>query len=199
MKKLLLLFFLCYTSTTIVDAKEYKKLRVACGFGYTFSNGLSDFGLLIYLEPSYRLKDNLSVGLRLESAGLGFQFLSEYIHGASYTLNGQYYFGKKKLKPLLGAGLGIFKFEHSYSSSNDFQPGFYFRAGFDVGHFNLSLDYNMNTKSTGAQVLNPSVVAIPMSMPGISMSDMSMPIFSTLASLGVDAIGMLICAERYSR
>ena len=148
MKKLSILFFLYFAFGSVVNAQEYKKIKVGCGFGYTLNNNLSDFGFLIYLEPSYRLKDNLSVGLRMESAALDFQFLSEYIHGASYTLNGQYYFGRNKLKPLVGLGLGIYKFEHSYSVSYDFQPGFYLRTGFDVGHFNMTLDYNLNTKST---------------------------------------------------
>ena len=142
---ILLLFFL--SISIVANAQEYKKIKVGCGFGYVLSNSFVDFGLLIYLEPSYRIRDNLSVGLRMESAGLDMTLLTPNIHAASYTLNGQYYFGKSRLKSILGLGLGIFKFEHNYSPPTDFQPGIYLRTGFDIEHFNLTLDYNLTTKS----------------------------------------------------
>ena len=147
MKMLSILLLLCFTLTTVAHSQEYKKIKVGCGFGYTLSNNFVDFGLLIYLEPSYRLRDNLSVGLRMESAGLDMELLSANIHATSYTLNSQYYFGRRRLKPLLGLGMGMYRIEHNYSSAVYFSYGLYPRAGFDVGHFNLTLDYNLIAKS----------------------------------------------------
>lgn len=73
----------------------------------------------------------------------------------SYTLNGQYYFGEGSFRPFVGAGLGIYslsvittKFTSqgvtpSGTIASESSFGFYPRVGFDYGHFNISIDYNL--------------------------------------------------------
>src|SRR5437879_447184 len=74
-------------------AQEYKKLRLAIGTGY--GNVHSDYtsdnntgNTLIFLEPSFRLSDRSSLGVRLEAVG---PFIGGGKSVASYGLNGQYY------------------------------------------------------------------------------------------------------------
>jgi outer membrane protein W len=68
---------------------------------------------------------------------------------SSYTLNGKYYFGDSKFRPYVGVGVGAFGLASvSVSGSGtgagaETKIGFYPRIGFDFGHFNLNLDYNI--------------------------------------------------------
>ncbi len=159
-------------------AQEFKKFRVGLGLGYAMASGEgSSGGVLVTIEPSYRLKDNLSIGLRMESAIItrGFSLAipsSASIDVAaigSYTINGQYYLGEgSSFRPFVGAGLGIYSLGAITASSTtnsvttkttfaaESQFGFYPRIGFDYGHFNLALDYNFvpSTKITTGEFKN---------------------------------------------
>lgn len=163
MKKSLMITCLVLVAASSGYAQEYKKFKVGIGLGYALASGEgSKGGVLITLEPAYRIKDNFSIGLRMESA-LVTRGLSTSLTGlsvdvaaiGSYTLNGQYYFGEgSSFRPFFGAGLGIFslsKIDISYTNGgqtltgsfpSESQFGFYPRVGFDYGHFNLALDYN---------------------------------------------------------
>lgn len=142
---------------TSAQAQDYKKFKVGIGIGYGVPSEGSG-GVLLYLEPMYRVMDQLAVGLRIESAA----FLGQPISGTpyttsafgvgSYTLNGQYYFSNNNFRPFVGAGFGMFT---TAAASADIGGtsvninastsvfGFYPRVGFDLGHFNLSIDYNI--------------------------------------------------------
>lgn len=145
--------------------RQFKPFKVGFGAGYAVP-GKGDGaggGALLYLEPAYRASDQVLVGLRLESALIvrGVQGVnsSNDIKGdassnVSYTLNGQYYFSNEKVRPFIGAGVGLFSLasvEFNTAASDptardvDAQTvfGFYPRLGIDAGHFNLSLDYNI--------------------------------------------------------
>jgi OmpW family len=143
-------------------AQDLKPFRFGIGTGYAlaFGTGASG-GLLIGFEPSYRLKDNFSVGVRGEFALI----VRDVVAGASgtvatlgsWTVNGQYYIGDKTegFRPFVGAGLGLYNgasistttvtqagtFTIDSPSTSDF--GFYPRVGFDISHFTLNLDYNI--------------------------------------------------------
>jgi opacity protein-like surface antigen len=164
MKKITIVLFLALVAVSSSYAQEYKKFRVGLGLGYAMAGGNgSSGGILIALEPSYRIQDNLSVGLRMESAIITRGFSATVPVGSSidvagigsYTLNGQYYFGEGSFRPFVGAGLGIYTLAAITTKSSsggvtvtgtiaaESKFGFYPRVGFDYGHFNLSLDYNL--------------------------------------------------------
>jgi opacity protein-like surface antigen len=174
MKKISIVLCLVLVAASASYAQELKKFRVGLGLGYASAGGNgSSGGILIAVEPSYRIQDNLSLGLRMESALITRGFSGTVPAGAvidvaaigSYTLNGQYYFGgESPFRPFVGAGLGIYSLAAittkvtsggvtgtgTIASESSF--GFYPRVGFDYGHFNISIDYNLvpATKITGS-------------------------------------------------
>jgi outer membrane protein W len=164
MKKNVMIACLVLVAASASYAQEFKKFRVGLGLGYAMASGEgSSGGVLFALEPAYRIKDNLSVGLRIESALVTRGASAALLPGSSidvaaissYTLNGQYYLGEgSSFRPFVGAGLGIYSlgqvnttftnsgstFKQSFGAESQF--GFYPRVGFDYGHFNVALDYN---------------------------------------------------------
>lgn len=152
MKKLTLitLFILCLN--TIVNAQnEFKKIKVFTGLGYAAPNG-GGGGFIFDFEPAYRIIDPIAVGFRFEAAGLVKDVDGESLDLSlvvSYTLNGQYYFTNGGFRPYIGIGLGVYEFgsvsldSQSGSADTDSQFGFYPRIGFDAGHFNLNVDFNI--------------------------------------------------------
>ncbi|HEY5744527.1 MAG TPA: outer membrane beta-barrel protein [Chryseolinea sp.] len=173
MKTKILLTCFALTCILVASAQNFKKFRVGVGVGYAKPSGSgSQGGGLVYLEPSYRLSDVLSLGLRVESAivarGLSGSSIDmerfDLSAQASYTLNMQYYLGTNNFRPFLGVGFGLYSLSamktdvvvfdvtgqgqlqvHTESVSlSDAQSklGFYPRLGFDLGHFTLSIDYN---------------------------------------------------------
>jgi outer membrane protein W len=167
MKKVFTILMLCFIAAVAVQAQDYKKFRVGLGSGAAIPSGDgSKGGVLFYLEPGYRVSDDLIVGLRMEwavmargasindgdvdASGVDFDLAT----AGSYTVNGQYYFMKGKFRPFAGLGFGIYKFSAvklddsdgesvEISGTDESKFGFYPRVGFDAGHFTLSLDYNL--------------------------------------------------------
>jgi hypothetical protein len=161
MKKLTLLFALCVMLTIGANAQEFKPFRVGVGAGYAIPGGNgAKGGVLFYMEPSYRLQDQISLGLRLEWAAMARGY-SESVEDAefkvstsgSYTVNGQYYFNNNSFRPFVGLGLGIYSIKaasiefdgqtQDLGLDDETKFGFYPRVGFDAGHFTLSIDYNI--------------------------------------------------------
>lgn len=182
MKKFVYLLALAMLMSTFTNAQEYKKFKVGVGLGYAMASGSgSSGGVLFTLEPAYRLQDNLSIGLRMESAiivrGFSQSSSSASIDAAavgSYTLNGQYYFGSTSFRPFVGAGFGLYSLaavSESVSSGGsnvsvaiaaESKFGFYPRVGFDYRHFNMALDYNIIPATTvgGGNDLKNSYIGI---------------------------------------
>jgi hypothetical protein len=152
MKKIFL-FFLLALNVMAANAQEYKTFRVILGLGYATpltANNKSIVGDIFTIEPSYRISDDIAIGLRIEGAVLIDIDLGE-VNYDSYTLNGQYYFGETKFRPFVGAGLGWYRVVvWDYNVVTTSKIGFYPRVGFDVGHFNVTLDYNITTTYNGA-------------------------------------------------
>jgi len=145
--------------------RQFKTFKVGLGVGYAVpgSGDGAGGGLLMYLEPAYRATDQVSVGLRLEGAfmvrgikGVGNRDVAgDASSVASYTLNSQYYFNNEDVRPFIGAGVGLFSLtavKFNTAATNDpglddvgaeTRFGFYPRIGVDIGHFNLTLDYNI--------------------------------------------------------
>jgi hypothetical protein len=170
-KKMTVLAVILLTATATLYAQDYKKFRVGIGLGYAMPSGEGSKGgvMLDYLEPGYRLNDNILVNLRMGLAVVarGTTTATNYdIDVAaigSYSLNGQYYFTDEGFRPYAGLGLGLFSLA-AVSASGDANGnsttgdvsvsqskfGFYPRIGFDAGHFTLNIDYNIVPTTTGA-------------------------------------------------
>jgi hypothetical protein len=164
MKKFFTLALLMGVMAFGLQAQEFKKFKVGVGGGYAIPGGEgAKGGVLFYLEPAYRLQDQLQLGLRMEWAAMARGFSEEVgtaefdvSTSGSYTLNGQYYFNNNGFRPFVGLGLGIYSIKAASvnvdgdsGSSEDLgledetKFGFYPRVGFDAGHFTLSIDYNL--------------------------------------------------------
>src|SRR5262245_24552085 len=98
MKRLSLLMVLAMAVAFSAQSQNYKPFRVGLHLGYAMGGGQgSAGGILIDLEPGYRLNDNILLNLRIESAAI-IRGFSTSIGGngevaaiGSYTVNGQYY------------------------------------------------------------------------------------------------------------
>ncbi|WP_224999850.1 hypothetical protein [Cesiribacter sp. SM1] len=164
MKKLLLSVLGLFLFIGASYAQEYKPFKIGLGLGYAIPGGEgAGGGILIYGEPMYRINDAIAVGLRVEGAivvrGYSETNVDDYSLDAaaigSYTLSGQYYFSNATFRPLVGAGFGIYSLAAvSVENGDDTGAGesttfgFYPRVGFDAGHFNFMIEYNIvpNTK-----------------------------------------------------
>lgn len=157
MRKSIAILALALLAAVATYGQEFRKFKVGIGLGYAVPSD-GEAGVLLYLEPMYRIMDNIAVGLRMESAALVGQPPSGVITTLSiqsvnsYTLNGQYYFGNGAFRPFAGFGLGMFSVAAASADiagssvalgAATTSIGFYPRIGFDLGHFNVSADYNI--------------------------------------------------------
>jgi hypothetical protein len=153
MKKLFVLAF-ALTVFGSLSAQDYKPFQLYIGVGYAVpSNGGA--GVLFDLEPAYRVSDAFAIGLRWESAGLAKEDLDGLELGVSalqsYTINGKYYLSSEGFRPYVGAGIGVFSTasvnvgvgSSTLEIGGGSKIGFYPRIGFDSGHFNINIDYNI--------------------------------------------------------
>lgn len=173
-KQLLTLALMVFTS--VAFAQDYKAFKVGLGLGYAGAPD-GEGGIAVYLEPAYRVSDEIAIGLRMETAVLlkgvstdGTTIDSDGSASAngSFTLNGQYYLSNEKFRPFVGLGLGLYSLasveiagdDGALSAGTEF--GFYPRVGFDYGHLNLIFDYNFipNTDGTIDINTNPQEVEI---------------------------------------
>ena len=74
MKKLYI-FFLILMFASVADAQNYEKFKLGIGGGLAIGNDGAGFsggsGVLVTVEPAYRVSDNLAIGLRVEVAEYG--------------------------------------------------------------------------------------------------------------------------------
>jgi outer membrane protein W len=170
MKKSIGLLLVLALSLGVAKAQEFKKFRVGVGAGYASPSGSgAKGGVLLYLEPGYRVADPILVNLRLETAVVARGSANASSASVdvkalgSYTLNGQYYFSSNNFRPFAGIGFGLYNLAAAsvdvdngnggtvnqtvVASASKF--GFYPRVGFDAGHFQFSIDYNVVPETSG--------------------------------------------------
>lgn len=164
MKRILTVVVLVALTAFAAEAQEFKKFRVGLGGGYAMTSGKgAKAGVLLYLEPAYRIQDQILVGLRWEAAAVvrGYDADVE-TESASASLSGstglfgQYYFNNNTFRPFVGLGLGTNKIAtaaatlegEAFAGISQSKFGFFPRVGFDAGHFTLSIDFNMVGAST---------------------------------------------------
>lgn len=170
MSKISTIFSILMLMAVAAVAQEYKPVRVGLGLGYANPSGSgAKAGVLFYLEPGYRVSDQILANLRIEGAVVARGFadaVGESVEVdvaaiSSYTLNGQYYFSNNNFRPFAGLGFGMYSLAGNSISIDggdgdteieleaESKFGFYPRVGFDAGHFTLSLDYNIIPESDG--------------------------------------------------
>jgi hypothetical protein len=166
MLKNLLVLSLALIITASAYAQDYKKFRVGVGLGYAGAGGHgAKGGVLVDLEPGYRINDQILVNFRYESAAIVRGTTEDYgdidldiAAIGSYSLNGQYYLNNNGFRPYVGLGLGLFSMAavkvdgvsgDVSAAANKF--GVYPRIGFDAGHFTLNIDYNILPNTKGAE------------------------------------------------
>ncbi|MCA6370670.1 MAG: outer membrane beta-barrel protein [Cytophagales bacterium] len=164
MKRIILIVYIGFCLVPIAYSQNYKKLRIGIGAGYATAYGnASNGGQIITVEPSLRINDSFSIGLRLESAFITRGFLTpippettvDVNPTNSYGLNCQYYFSRGSFRPFIGTGFGIYSLAEVRTSrigdvKAESKFGFYPRVGFDLNHFTIALDYNILTPSTAS-------------------------------------------------
>ncbi|MDF9795021.1 opacity protein-like surface antigen [Catalinimonas alkaloidigena] len=156
MKKFVLSVLSMMLVASIASAQDYKPFKLGLGLGYA-KPGSGGGGILVDLEPAYRINDDIAVGLRIESAVMakispdGTE-ASASANG-SYTVNGQYYLTSSKVRPYVGAGVGVYMLAAVSASDTNAEVGggseigFYPRLGLDIGNFNINIDYNIISSS----------------------------------------------------
>jgi hypothetical protein len=168
MKKVSLLFVLgtiLSLSAVAQHLSVLKPFKVDLSAGYAIPGGSgSKGGVLFAVEPKYAVMSSLAVGLRMEAAVVArFGGYDEYGQPAnisvkasgSYLATADYYFTDNfSLRPFAGAGAGIFSLAsiESNSNSGEISAGSKFggmiRAGVELSHFRLGIEYNIVPKTT---------------------------------------------------
>lgn len=134
--------------------QEPSRFHVGAGLGYAHADQRN--GGSIYVEPTFAMGDNFLTGLQLEYAMIGSSRAGDPSSGIiSFSANGRYYLNQNRLRPFVGAGMGVYYLSNDilapgFQSVSSF--GFYPRLGFDIGHLAVVLDYNFVSRQMPAAV-----------------------------------------------
>lgn len=151
-----------FTANAQTD-RTFKPFKVDISIGYALPAGSgSKGGGLFALEPKYALNDNLSLGLRMETAltvqgtGTNGEIDNGNVKGsASYLATADYYFNTNRFRPFAGGGAGVYTNASAdisqTSTGEDVKSGSRFgfapRVGFEYGHFRTAFEYNVAGKT----------------------------------------------------
>jgi hypothetical protein len=157
-----LTFFMLLVLAQEASSQSLKKFRVGIGMGYLTTDPESGIGF--NYDVGYRIKDNVLVGFKAESA-----FVSENTI-VSKTIFYQYYFNSTNtFRPFAGLGAGIYTptgksmgggctpgpgFSELHSTNIQTQFGVAPRVGFDHRHFTVTVEWNLAGKSRATRSNN---------------------------------------------
>jgi len=145
---------------------ELKPFKCDVSFGYAIPSGTgSKGGLLFAVEPKYSIMSGLALGLRLEGAIMarfgggydqdGVPMEASVKLSSSYVVTGDYYLTDNyKFRPFAGAGAGIYMLAgaEANGASGGASAGSKFgglvRAGMEISHFRVGVEYNIVPKTT---------------------------------------------------
>jgi hypothetical protein len=167
MKKIYLFLSLAIVGLSAVaqSKNELKPFKVDVSIGYAIPGGSgAKGGVLFAVEPKYAVMSNLSLGLRFEGAVVA-RFAGYDADGnpndvsakasGSYLATADYYFNNNySLHPFAGGGAGLFTMagEEISSGSGTVSVGSKFggmiRAGVEISHFRVGVEYNIIPKTT---------------------------------------------------
>ncbi|CCG99727.1 hypothetical protein FAES_1717 [Fibrella aestuarina BUZ 2] len=143
--------------TGFAQSENYRAFKVDITTGYSKSSQSgtgNNGGINFSIEPKYNITDNIAVGVKVEGAVLASAESSGITALAivrATQLTGEYYVGESTVRPYVGLGLGLYK-GYLYLSDSDeseliagetSQFGIAPRAGLQIGHFRLGLEYNL--------------------------------------------------------
>ena len=167
MKNALAIFILSSILSLSAKSQEsdLKPFKVDVSLGYAIPGGSgAKGGVLFAVEPKYAVMSSVSLGLRMEGAVVarfsGYDENGDVMDASvkasgSYLLTGDYYFTDNySFRPFAGGGAGIFSIATAEvnQSSGEVSGGTKFggmiRAGFELSHFRLGLEYNLIPKTT---------------------------------------------------
>jgi outer membrane protein X len=172
MKKITFSILLLATFATAIaqQEQEFKPFKVDISTGYAIPGGDgAKGGILFVVEPKYEVIPNLSVGFRWELAVMARGTVDQYGNTAkvdvkaagSYLVTGDYYFTQNTVRPFAGAGLGLYSLaavstdDNSASIGASSKFGEMVRAGVEISHFRLGLEYNI-VPTTKQETINTS-------------------------------------------
>jgi len=127
-------------ASNFVYSQDYNRVRLTAGVG---------LAPLVFIEPSFRINDQFSVGVKWEKNYPSFFVLEDR---ASWAITSQWYFTKEEsIRPFIGLGIGYYYFgeflsPNSYTCDmiyNKSQTGFFPRIGFDTRRLTVALDLNL--------------------------------------------------------
>ena len=163
MKKVVLSFLFLATVAIANAQHEFKPFKVDVSLGYAIPGGEgAKGGVLFVVEPKYAVIPSVSVGLRMEAAIMargrtdanGTNVEADVKAAGSYLVTGDYYFTSSTVRPFAGAGLGIYSLA-SATTENDGASvsggskfGEMIRAGVELSHFRVGVEYNIVPKTT---------------------------------------------------
>ena len=151
--------------STIAQNSDLKPFKVDVSLGYAIPGGTgSKGGILFAVEPKYNVMSKVAVGVRMEGA-LVARFGGYDADGnlqdvsiklsSSYIATGDYYFTDNyNFRPFAGAGAGIFMLagaeanQTSGNVSSGSKFGGMIRAGMEISHFRVGVEYNLIPKTT---------------------------------------------------
>ena len=178
MKKIVLSIFLLATVAIANAQYEFKPFKVDVSLGYAIPGGEgAKGGVLFVVEPKYAVIPSVSVGLRIEAAVMargrvdasGTNSEVDVKAAGSYLATGDYYFTSSTVRPFAGLGLGIYSLaaasteDNGASVSAGSKFGQMVRAGVELSHFRVGLEYNIVPKTT-MEYINSSGVKTTSSM-----------------------------------
>lgn len=163
MKKIVLSILLLATVAIANAQYEFKPFKVDVSLGYAIPGGEgAKGGVLFVVEPKYAVIPSVSVGLRMEAAIMargrtdanGNNAEADVKAAGSYLVTGDYYFTSSTVRPFAGAGLGIYSLaaasteDNGASVSSGSKFGEMIRAGVELSHFRVGVEYNIVPKTT---------------------------------------------------
>jgi hypothetical protein len=163
MKKISLSILLLSVFAIANAQHEFKPFKVDVSTGYAIPGGEgAKGGVLFVVEPKYAVIPNVSVGLRWEIAVMARGAANQNANTAdvdvkaagSYLATGDYYFTQNKVRPFAGLGLGIYSlaavsaYDNSASVGASSKFGQMVRAGVELSHFRVGVEYNIVPKTT---------------------------------------------------
>ncbi len=160
--RILHIIILALMALPMLAQHDYRPFKVDAGLllGEVHKHNV---GLIApYVEPKYNINNRFTVGMRLEYT---FYYKEDFVDynpdnpyftdanaegwNFSTILTGDYYFNDNYLRPFIGIGGGLYYMyidtENSFDYSNKKNigaMGFMPRAGFNIGQFRLSCEYN---------------------------------------------------------
>lgn len=167
---MILLFVITATTFGQGGDRKFKKFKGEVSFGYARFSQDADIknGFAISLEPKFQVLDQLAIGGRIESVLLGQNIKNLYSSNEDFKLKayqsfiatGEFYFTKEyRLRPFAGAGAGLYSiiatstdyyYADEQGGDRQFKFGGMLRAGVEIKHLRIGLEYNFIPNTTNS-------------------------------------------------